>query len=101
MALSEKSETFRGHALLLLQAEFADAGADLVQRLRDDLVEFGRRRRDREAYTLLDHRAVFRRGDDGNEVAVQQVDDGLRRAGAGADAEPAEAHEIEALLRQR
>src|ERR1044072_541559 len=98
MALSEKSATFRGHALLLLQAEFADAGADLVQRLRDDLVELGWRRRDREGGRLLDHRAVFGGGDGGDGMAVQQVEEGQGRAGAGADAEPAEAHEIDALL---
>ena len=60
-----------------------------------------RRRRHRDRAGLLDHGAVFRRGDDRRDLALQLVEDRLRRAGAGADAEPAEAHEVDALLRQR
>ena len=43
---------------------------------------------------LLDQRAVVGRIDDRRDLAVEQIDDRLRRAGAGADAEPAEAHEV-------
>ena len=41
------------------------------------------------------------RADDSHELAIEEIEDRLRRAGAGADTEPAEAHEIDAALGER
>src|SRR4030088_2301824 len=87
--------------LLLLHAELADAGRNVVERLYEHLLQLLRRRRHRDGAGLLDHRPVLGRRDDGRDMALQQVDDGLRRAGAGADAKPSEAHEVDAFLRER
>src|SRR5262249_37326827 len=82
-------------SLLLLQVKFADPRRHLVERLRDHLLEFVRRRRHRDGARLLDHRAVLGGANDRGDLALQQVEDRLRRAGAGAHAEPAETHEVD------
>src|SRR5262249_27214509 len=60
-------------SLLLLQAELADAGRNLVQCLCDHLPQFRRRRCARNGAGLLDHGAVFVGADDRRDAALQQV----------------------------
>src|SRR5262249_51051482 len=57
-------------SLLLLQVKFADARRHVVERLRDHLLEFVRRRRHRDGAGLLDQRAVIGGADDRGDLAL-------------------------------
>src|SRR4051812_8283788 len=87
-------------SLLLLQAEFDDGRRDVVAGLLDHAPQLRRGRGHRNRAGLLDQDAVFRRGDDRTNAAIEQIYDGLRRASSSADAEPAIAYERHALLGQ-
>src|SRR3954471_21658669 len=78
--------------LFLLHPEFADCSLNVGHRLCDDLSQFGRRRGFRQRAALLDRVAVFRGRHDGDDMAVEQIENRLRRAPGGADAEEAVAH---------
>ena len=54
-----------------------------------------------ESSAALDQCTVFGRVDDRGDMPLQQIDDRLRGAGAGTDAEPAETHEVDAMLGER
>src|ERR1700684_225834 len=77
--------------LVLLHPEFLDTRCHVVRGFLDDGAEFLRRGRYRNRTAILDHGAIVRRRDNRRDMIVQRFDDRLRRAGGGADAEPADA----------
>src|SRR2546421_12957028 len=87
-------------SLLLLQAEFLDGDGDLLPSLEDDLPQFLGCRGDRDRAGALGYALVVGRGYDPGDMSVEQLDNRSRRAGRGANAEPAEAHEINAVFLQ-
>src|SRR2546423_947209 len=89
-----------GDLRILLEPELPDCRLDLGTGLRDDRAQFVRGRRYGNGAGTLGDRAVVRRGDDGRDLAIEPADDGRRRPRRGADPEPAEADEIDALFPQ-
>src|ERR1700688_5201040 len=87
--------------LVLLQAELTDGRHCVVQGLLDDGGKLLRRRGYRDRTGILDQRTVAGRRHDLGDILVEHRDDRLRRAGTGANAEPAEADEVKTLLLER
>src|SRR5437867_2901785 len=84
--------------LFLLQTELLHGLLHLGERLIDHAVQLRGARRCRDRSSALGRGLILRQCYDRCDMAVEQVYDRLRRAGTGADAEPAEAHEVDALL---
>src|ERR1700676_5068982 len=85
-------------SLVLLQAELSDGRHCVVQGLVDDGGKLLRGRGHRDRTGILDQRTVTGRRHDLGDILVERLDDRLRRAGSGANAEPAEADEVKTLL---
>src|SRR3984957_21179963 len=88
-------------SLVLLQAKLTDGRHCVVQGFLNDGGKLLRRRGHRDRTGILDQRTVTRRRHDPGDVLVERLDDRLRRAGTGANAEPAEADEVKTLLLER
>src|SRR5436190_5304416 len=72
-----------------LQVEFARYARGLLVGLRQDAREVFRGRRDGDRARFFDQLPVLGRLHDCAGLAVEECDEGRRRAGAGAQAEPA------------
>src|SRR4051794_36967703 len=84
-----------GRSLFLLHPEFADCSLNVAYRLCDDLPQPLRCRGLRQRAALLDQVAVVRRRHDRDDMTVEQIEDRLRRALGGANAEEAVAHIVD------
>src|SRR6187549_3366931 len=86
--------------LFLLHPEFADCSLNVAHRLCDDLPQSIRRRGFRQRPTFLDQVAVIGGCHDRHDLAIEPVQDRLRRALGGAYAKKAVTHVVEALFLQ-
>src|SRR3974390_3222100 len=87
--------------LILLHAQFLDAGRDVVQRLLEDRAEFIGRRRSGDRSAVFDQCAIVVGRDDRHDLVVQHLDNWRWCSGSGTDAEPAESDKINTLLFER
>src|ERR1700682_3086891 len=88
-------------SLVLLQAELTDGRHGVVQGLLDDGGKLLRRRGHRDRTGILDQRPVAWRRHDLGDILFRLLENRLRRAAAGANAEPAETNEVKSLLLER